>query len=75
MTPESGSCNPERIFSSVDLPAPFSPIRPITWFRGISSETFFTAVTGPNALVMPVSLRAGVPAAAGFFSVTALVIS
>ena len=45
--PSSGSTRPERIFTSVDLPAPFSPSRAMTSPRRSSNETSSSARTGP----------------------------
>ena len=39
MRPLDGGCTPDRILSSVDLPAPFSPSRPRISPRRTSSET------------------------------------
>ena len=44
--------------SSVDLPAPFGPIRQVSDPAAIASETSSTALTAPNDLVTPTSSHA-----------------
>src|SRR5262249_10540855 len=51
--PADGDITPERILSSVDLPAPFSPNRPRISPRRTSSETSLSAVTPGKCLVRP----------------------
>ena len=45
--PDVGWITPDRIFISVDLPAPFSPNRVVTWPRWMSKFTPFSAWTWP----------------------------
>ena len=45
--PEVGWITPERIFISVDLPAPFSPKRVVTWPRWMSKFTPLSAWIAP----------------------------
>jgi hypothetical protein len=49
--PASFSYTPERIFISVDFPAPFSPTIPCTIPRAISMETLSSAFTPGNDLL------------------------
>ena len=57
--PSLGATMPARILRSDDLPAPFSPTRPMTSPRLISSEIPLRAVTWPNERVMSVRRRTG----------------
>ena len=50
--PVSGLWNPVRIFTSVDFPAPLSPISPSTSPERTWSETSSSAVTTPKLLLM-----------------------
>src|ERR1700733_2196855 len=53
IVPASGTTTPRRIFSKVDLPAPFSPRSAwISPLRRVNS-TYFSAGTPPNAFEMP----------------------
>ncbi len=47
ISPELGVITPERIFISVDLPAPFSPNSVVTWPRWMSKFTPLSACTLP----------------------------
>ena len=47
---------PDRIFTSVDLPAPFSPMSAVTAPRGSSRLARSSARTPPNDLRMSVSV-------------------
>src|SRR3954452_17500933 len=49
--------------TSVDLPAPLSPTRPITSPARTAKSTRSKAWTGPNRLLTPSSSRSGVPSA------------
>src|SRR5690349_12724743 len=53
MSPSSGAYTPPRIFISVLLPAPFSPIRASTSPALSESETPCSATTPGKRLVMP----------------------
>ena len=53
--PSSTAWNPETHPSSVDLPAPFGPMRQVSEPSAIPSETSSTAATAPNAFVTPES--------------------
>src|SRR6266540_1580576 len=57
--PSSGCTIPDRMFISVDLPAPFSPSRQCTSPRRTTSEMRSFASTPGNALVIPTSSTAG----------------
>ena len=60
MRPLEGGITPDRILSSVDLPAPFSPSRPRISPGRTSSETSLSAVTPEKCLVTPsTASRAG----------------
>src|SRR4051812_26893903 len=59
MLPLDGGITPDRIFSSVDLPAPFSPSRPRISLGRTSSETSMSAVTPEKCLVTPSTERSG----------------
>ena len=47
ITPEVGCSTPDRIFMSVDLPAPFSPKSVVTVPRWTSKSTPFSACVPP----------------------------
>ena len=51
---------PVMIFTSVDLPAPFSPTRPWTRPLPMSNDTLVSAFDSPNVLSMPTMRRTGV---------------
>src|SRR5512133_103601 len=51
ISPSLGWYTPETILMKVDLPAPLSPIRPITWPGKTSMLTSLTAVKPPKRLV------------------------
>src|SRR5689334_8773158 len=53
ISPSSGGCTPPRIFISVLLPAPFSPISASTSPARSESETPCSATTPGKRLVMP----------------------
>src|SRR5207244_970159 len=55
-SPVSGRWIPARILPSVDLPAPFSPIKPWHSPRAMVNVTPSSAVTPPNVFVMPAKL-------------------
>src|SRR5690349_18254385 len=55
---------PAIALTSVDLPAPLSPTRPITSPAWTAKSTRSRAWTGPNRLLTPSSSRSGVPSAA-----------
>ena len=55
--PEVGCSTPERIFISVDLPAPFSPKRVVTVPRWISKFTPLSARVPPYVLTMSRACR------------------
>jgi len=57
IVPPSGDTVPERMPSSVDLPAPFSPTSAWTSPRSNSRDTSSRARVVPNNLPMPVSSR------------------
>src|SRR5688572_13078761 len=57
--PESGWCTPDRIFTSVDLPAPFSPSKAVIEPRCNSRSTPASARTPPKVLRTPVSVKKG----------------
>src|SRR5215471_16935407 len=59
--PSSGWYTPARIFTSVDLPAPFSPTSPCASppYRSIDPSTI--ACTAPNDLTAPRSDSSGAP--------------
>src|SRR5450432_611101 len=71
--PESGSSRPARILSSVDLPAPFGPMRPRRSPSEIPSEMFSKSTREPKLFDREVQLsrrgiawgyavkRAGIP--------------
>ena len=59
IVPSFGCRTPERIFSSVDLPAPFSPSRACTSPGSTVSDTPSSARTTPNLLEMPARCRRG----------------
>src|SRR4029077_14606576 len=64
-SPSSGWCTPASIFTTVDLPAPFSPTRAYAsppW-RSIDAST--TARTAPNAFAACISESNGGPGAPG----------
>src|SRR5688500_12007957 len=56
-SPPSGWTMPARIFSSVDLPAPFSPIRPWASPSATANDTPRSARTAPNDLRTSLNLR------------------
>src|ERR687888_1228799 len=60
--PASGRCTPARTFTSVDLPAPFSPTRACASPACSSMEASSSARTEPNDLLAPSSTSTG-PAA------------
>src|SRR5581483_7189742 len=60
ISPPSGWCTPPRIFISVLLPAPFSPIRATTSPRLTETETPSSATTPGKRLSIPQSSRRGV---------------
>src|ERR1700749_2702138 len=49
--PLSGTILPATRLNSVDLPAPFGPISPVTEPRATLSEQFFTAAKPPKLLL------------------------
>src|SRR5580765_1121691 len=53
MTPASGGCTPARIFTSVDLPAPFSPRRAWTTPARSAIDTSSSARIAPKLFVAP----------------------
>src|SRR5687767_927923 len=61
--PSSGRCAPPRILMRVDLPAPFSPVRPSTSPRPRWRETSCSAVTPGKRLVIARISRSGATAA------------
>src|SRR5215218_759220 len=63
IVPSSGEWIPAIAFTSVDLPAPLSPTRPITSPAWTAKSTRSKAWTGPNRLLTPSSSRSGVPSA------------
>jgi hypothetical protein len=60
--PASGETTPVRIFTSVDLPAPFSPTSACVLAGAIANETSSTACTPPYAFETPRSSTSGVAA-------------
>src|SRR5579863_5486541 len=52
IVPASGRMPPDKIRMSVDLPAPFSPIKPTTSLAPISMVALRNARTGPKLLLM-----------------------
>src|SRR5450755_1218413 len=50
ISPLLGSQIPEMVLISVDLPAPLSPTRAVTWPSGMSRSTPASACTGPKLL-------------------------
>ena len=65
ISPESGGWTPPRIFMSVLLPAPFSPISASTSPPRAKSDTSRNAVTPAKRLPMPRISRRGAAVAAG----------
>src|SRR6202042_3495700 len=65
MSPPSALCAPDRILSSVDLPAPFSPKRAWISDGPTSRWTFSSASTPGKRLLTPVILRIGLSGFAG----------
>ncbi len=63
--PSSGRTIPERMFMSVDLPAPFSPSRQCTSPRWTMSEMRSLASTPGYSFVISMSSTAGSPFASG----------
>src|SRR5436309_1944173 len=63
MSPPSGASAPDRIFSSVDLPAPFSPMKPWISDSPTSKSTESRARTPGKALAIPV-MRSSIAGAA-----------
>ena len=59
ISPSLGCCRPFMQHSSVDLPAPFSPTSEWTSPARRSNETFVSARTPGNVLLMPRSSRMG----------------
>ncbi len=59
MVPSSGCCSPYSTFISVDLPAPFSPMRAWTSPHSTSKSTSSLATTSGKRFVMPRILTAG----------------
>src|SRR5579872_4803908 len=51
IVPEAGAHWPPNILMSVDLPAPFGPMRPVIMPRSMEIETSEHAVTAPNRLI------------------------
>jgi hypothetical protein len=58
-SPESAEIKPARIFSSVDLPDPFGPIRPMRAPSETVKETSRKSVVAPNAFEIPWALISG----------------
>src|SRR6266536_1495466 len=61
ISPLVGSQIPEMVLISVDLPAPLSPTRAVTWPADMSRSTPASACTGPKLLPSPRSPRAPGP--------------
>ena len=59
ISPPLGSQMPEIVLISVDLPAPLSPTRAVTWPAGMSRSMSVSACTGPKFLPMPRSRSSG----------------
>src|SRR3569833_1857436 len=57
--PAAGWFTPNKTLSSVDLPAPFSPMRPCTSPQRTSSDTWSSASTPGKRTVMPSKCRYG----------------
>ena len=57
IVPQCSAWTPERILTSVDLPAPFSPIRAWTSPRLSSIPTSWSTATPENAFERPSALR------------------
>src|SRR6266487_4511843 len=73
ISPLVGSQIPEMVLISVDLPAPLSPTRAVTWPADMSRSTPASACTGPKLLPSPRSRSSGaLPAAAGVWLFAAL---
>ena len=70
MVPLSGCTMPLMIFTSVDLPAPFSPISPWTRPAEKLSETLSRACVLPKRLLIPVRLSSAWVEAAAVKSAT-----
>src|SRR5687768_10727010 len=64
MVPASGFCAPDRIFRSVDFPAPFSPRSAWISPGATSKSTLSSACTPGNFLDMPRMARSGAAAGA-----------
>ena len=64
IAPASGGKWPAKIFTSVDLPAPFSPIKACTSPGHSDSETSTRALTPANDLLTFCACRIGAPAIA-----------
>src|SRR5215210_140959 len=58
--PLTGRSKPDMMLRSVDLPAPFGPIRPVTTPRGTSKLTSESATTPPYVRLMLRTARMGV---------------
>ncbi len=54
-SPASGGNAPAMILSSVDLPAPLAPTRPLTFPSTTSKLTSLRAWTAPKRLLMPLA--------------------
>src|SRR4029453_13662318 len=63
MLPASARYRPVRIFTRVDLPAPFSPTRPRTSPARTSKPTPLSTLAEPNALSIPRMYSSGARAA------------
>jgi hypothetical protein len=55
ISPASGGSAPAMIFSSVDLPAPLAPTRPLTLPSTTSKSTPCKAGTAPKRLLTPLA--------------------
>ena len=53
IVPESGACTPDSTLTSVDLPAPLSPMRATTSPSFTQKSTSVSALTAPKCLPMP----------------------
>src|SRR5579863_5542346 len=63
-SPRSGVIAPDKILTSVDLPAPLSPISATTSPGATASDTPVSAVTCPKCLETPCADSTGAPGTA-----------
>ena len=65
MSPSSYGCTPARPLIKVDLPAPLSPTRAVTWPAYAEKSTPLRTSTGPKLFLTPVNSMTGTAAVTG----------